>query len=156
MWKQKLVMFKNLTLLSACLGEELQWSFIFWHLSCHSRWQKKSRWAFCIFSAGIRILVLSHRMHLTDCLLSVCSGHWFLSCPSGEWLIPDGDVSDVCNSLYAGTCSTVLCKAVSICFACSDRHPFIFNVLLVLQMMPWDQTMHWFEPVLFLKSCLLP
>lgn len=54
-------------------------------------------------------------MHLTDCLLSVCSGHCFLPCPSGEWLIPDG--------------------------ACSDRHPFVLNVLLELQMMPWDQTM---------------
>lgn len=156
MWKQKFVMFKCLTLLSACLGEELHWSFIFWQLSFHSGWQKKSRWAFCVFSVGIKNLLLSHCVHLTDRLLSVCSGHCFLSCPSEERLIPDGDVSDICNSLYAGTCNRVLSKAISICFARSDKHPFILNVLLELQMLPWDQTMHWFESVLFLKSCLLP
>lgn len=154
--KQNFVIFKYLTLLSACLGEGLQRSFIFCQLSFQNRWQKKSRWAFRIFYVGIKMLVLSHQLHLTDWLLCVCSGHCFLSCLSGEWLIPDGKMSDVCNSFYGGTWSRVLSKATSICFACSDRHPFISNVLLELQMLSWDQTMHRCESVLFLKSCLLP
>lgn len=125
-------------------------------LSFQNRWQKKSRWAFCIFSVGIKILVLSHHVRLTDCLFCICSGHCFISCSSGEWLIPDGKMSDVCNSFYAGTCSRVPSKAISVCFACSDRHPVISNVLLELQMMSLDQTMHRCESLLFLKSFLLP
>lgn len=155
MWKQKLVMFKYLTLLSACFEKNCSdpSSSGSYHFAADGRKNQGERSAFSLLGLKSRSWAIMCIWLIASFLYAVAIA---FSCPSGEWLIPDGDVSDVCNSLYAGTCSRVLCKAISIWFACSDRHAFILNVLLELQMMPWDQTMPWFESVLFLKSYLLP